>query len=162
MRQINSAGLDLVKEHEGFRAKAYVCPANKLTIGYGHVILKHEAHLKTATLSIAQAEDILKKDIGIAERAVDKYVSVELSDNQFAALCSFTFNLGGGNLRSSTMCRLLNTGDYSSVPGQLNRWVYAGKKKLKGLMRRRADEGVLFQLANSEEKCCCPCHNKKD
>lgn len=161
MRQINSAGLDLVKEHEGFRAKAYVCPASKLTIGYGHVILKHEAHLKTATLSIAQAEGILKKDIGIAERAVEKYISVELSDNQFAALCSFTFNLGAGNLRKSTLLKKLNANDYGSVPGQLNRWVNGGGRKLKGLVRRRADEGVLFQQAGSEKKCCCPCHNKK-
>jgi lysozyme len=70
MRQINKAGLDLVKQHEGFRAKAYICPAGKLTIGYGHVILKNEGHLKTAVLDTEQAEETLKSDMAKAIKAV--------------------------------------------------------------------------------------------
>lgn len=158
MRQINEAGLDLVKQYEGFRATAYVCPAGKLTIGYGHVILDHEDYLRTARLNVDEALAILKTDMADAESAVEKYIKVELNDNQFAALCSFTFNLGAGNLKESTLRRLLNRGDYNSVPAQLNRWVYTGKTKLNGLVRRRRDEGKLFQLEVVADRCCCSCH----
>ncbi len=153
MRQINEAGLGLVKQHEGFKATAYVCPAGKLTIGYGHVILEHEDYLKSARLSVDEALAILKTDMADAESAVEKYIKVELNDNQFAALCSFTFNLGAGNLKASTLRRLLNRGDYDSVPTQLNRWVFTGKTKLKGLVRRRRDEGVLFQSETQATQC---------
>lgn len=159
MRQINKAGLDLVKEHEGFRRTAYFCPAKKLTIGYGHVILEHEVYLTTARIDEAEALALLKSDMSIAEQAVDRYIKVELNDNQYSALCSFTFNLGGVALRDSTLRRLLNTGDYGSVPGQLNRWVYAGKKRLNGLVRRRAEEGMLFEKALVG--CNCDCHRGK-
>jgi lysozyme len=110
MRQINKAGLDLVKQYEGFRATAYVCPAGKLTIGYGHVILEHEQSLRTARISMDEALSILRAEMVDAERAVERYIKVELSDNQFAELYSFTFNLGGGNLKGSTLRRLLNDG----------------------------------------------------
>jgi len=157
MRQVNKAGLDLVKEYEGYRATAYVCPAGKLTIGYGHVILDHEEYLKSARLSVSEAVTLLKTDMADAERAVEKYIKVELNDNQFAALCSFTFNLGGGNLKSSTLRRVLNRGEYKAVPTQLNRWVFTGKTKLNGLVKRRRDEGLLFLTAENKN-CCCSCH----
>jgi lysozyme len=92
-----------------------------------------------------------------AERAVEKLIKVELSDNQFAALCSFTFNLGSGNLKISTLRKLLNKGNYQSVPEQLGRWVYAAKIKLSGLVKRRSDEALLF-LSKDEKQCCCDCH----
>ena len=117
------------------------------------MILDHEDYLKTARLSVDEALEILKTDMAEAERAVEKYIKVELSDNQFAALCSFTFNLGAGNLKESTLRRLLNLGDYNSVPGQLKRGVYTGKTKLNGLVRRRRDEGVLFLLEIQATQC---------
>jgi lysozyme len=117
------------------------------------VILEHEDYLKAARLSIDEALAILKTDMADAESAVEKYIKVELNDNQFAALCSFTFNLGAGSLKASTLKRLLNRGDYNSVPGQLKRWVFAGKTKLKGLVRRRRDEGVLFQSEAQRNQC---------
>ena len=112
MRQINEAGLDLVKEHESFRATAYVCAAGKLTIGYGSVILNHEDYLKSVGLSVDEALAILKTDMADVESAVEKYIKVELNDNQFAAQCSFIFNLGPGNFKESTLRRLLNRGDF--------------------------------------------------
>jgi lysozyme len=158
MRQINKAGLDLVKQHEGFRAKAYICPAGKLTIGYGHVILKHEQHLKHETINKEKGEQILKSDMAKAIRAVERYITVPLNDNQFAALCSFTFNLGGGNLKVSTLRKKLNQSQYHSVPAQLKRWVYAGKKKLNGLVKRRAEEGSLFQTVPEHRQRCEACN----
>lgn len=159
MRQINKAGLDLVKKHEGYRATAYRCPAGKLTIGYGHVILKKEQHLKAAVLSKQEAELILKSDMAKAIRAVERYITVPLNDNQFSALCSFTFNLGGGNLQKSTLRKVLNKRKYSAVPFQLSRWIFVGKKKLGGLIKRREEESALFQKTVQED-CCCPCHKE--
>ncbi len=158
MRQINKAGLDLVKKHEGFRAKAYICPAGKLTIGYGHVILKNEQHLKTAIISKQQGELILKSDMTKAIRAVKRYITVPLNENQFSALCSFTFNLGGGSLQKSTLRKVLNKRKYTAVPFQLSRWVYAGKKKLRGLIKRREEEGVLFQSVSENRQRCGACN----
>ena len=153
MRQINKAGLDLVKQYEGFRATAYVCPAGKLTIGYGHVILEHEQSLKAARISMDEALSILRADMADAERAVERYIKVELSDNQFAALCSFTFNLGSGNLYRSTLRKKLNKGGYDSVPTELDKWVHAGGKRLNGLIRRRSDEGDLFRSETTKQVC---------
>lgn len=69
-----------------------------------------------------------------------------LTDNQFDALVSFTFNLGAGALQRSTLRRKLNRGDYYSIPSELKKWVWAGGKKLKGLIKRREEESNLFTL----------------
>lgn len=158
-RRTNAAGVTLVKEFESFEAEAYTCPAGKLTIGYGHVILPDEGHLKSKKLSEAEADELLKLDLSIAEAAVEKYITVPLTGNQFAALSSFTFNLGTGNLRNSTLRRKLNEGDYNSVARQLDRWVYAGGKRLRGLARRRTAEGKLFNTPTKARECYCPCHD---
>ena len=75
----------------------------------------------------------------------DDNVTVELNQSQFDALVAWTFNLGVGNLRQSTMLRKLNEGDYQSVPSEMNRWNKAGGKTLDGLIRRRKAEGLLFE-----------------
>lgn len=142
-------GLELIKEHEGFRAQRYICPGGKPTIGYGHVILPTEPHLNTAVLTEAEATEILARDVEIAERGVNRHVTVELNQNQFDALVSFTFNLGSGNLGRSTLLRLLNEEDYNGAASQFDRWVYAMgedgvRRKLPGLISRRADERDLF------------------
>ena len=140
-RHISQAGLDLIKEFEGFRGKAYNCPAGHPTIGYGHLIKKGE---KFDRLTEAEAEELLRKDVQIAERAVQRLIDVPLTDGQFDALVSFTFNLGEGALAESTLRRKLNSGAYDEVPEQFMRWVFAGGKKLKGLVRRREAEVGLF------------------
>ena len=81
---------------------------------------------------------------------MERNVSVVLSDNQFSALVSFTFNLGGGNLQNSTLLVKLNTGNYDAVPSELARWVKAGGKTLSGLVKRRAAESVLFMQPDDE------------
>ena len=79
------------------------------------------------------------------EKYVNDNVTVELNQSQFDALVAWTFNLGVGNLRQSTMLRKLNEGDYQSVPSEMNRWNKAGGKTLDGLIRRRKAEGLLFE-----------------
>ena len=87
----------------------------------------------------------LKRDLAQYERAVTDAVRVKLTENQFGALVSFTYNLGPGNLRSSTLLRKLNAGDYAGAAGEFGKWVKAGGRTLNGLVRRRAAERALFE-----------------
>jgi lysozyme len=93
----------------------------------------------------AEAEQILKNDLCIYEEAVENAVTAPLSQHQFDALVAWTFNLGAGNLSSSTMLRVLNEGKYEEVPHQMKRWNKAGGQVLEGLVRRRQAEALLFE-----------------
>jgi len=146
-RKTNNAGIELIKQFEGLYTKAYLCPANVLTIGYGHTAGVRQGQEITET----EAEEFLIEDLSSAEKSVERLITSDLNDNQFAALVSFTFNLGAGNLKTSTLRRKLNGGDYDAVPSELARWVKAGGKTLAGLIRRRAAEGELFMLNDGGE-----------
>ena len=87
---------------------------------------------------------ILKDDLKTYENYVNKYVKVKLNQNQFDALVSFTFNCGGGALKSSTLLKKLNKGDYTGAANELLRWNKANGKILAGLTRRRQSEKALF------------------
>lgn len=143
-RQVNQAGLDLVKSFEGFSDRAYLCPAGVWTIGYGHT----KDVKKGMRITRDEAEQLLADDLKGAAADVEKLIKVELGDNQFAALVSFTFNVGSGNLAGSTLRKLLNVGDYDAVPAQMMRWNKAkqgGKLvEMAGLTRRRVAEGALW------------------
>lgn len=145
MRQINQAGIDLIKEFEGLRTKAYKDPVGIWTIGYGHT----ETAKRGMTVTPEQAEDLLRRDLYTAESAVNRLVTVPLSDNQFAALVSFVFNVGEGAFRGSTLLRRLNAGNYGAVPDQLKRWNRAGGRVLNGLVRRREDEARLWSTPDA-------------
>lgn len=144
MRHITQNGIDIIKRFEGFSSTVYFCPAGYPTIGYGHVVLDHEDFSKG--VSKRQAEILLRKDAQIAERAVLRLISVPLTNGQFDALVSFTYNLGGGALQRSTLRRVINRGDHYDVPRQLMRWVWASGRKLNGLIRRREAEADLYQI----------------
>lgn len=135
-----TAGVELIKRWEGFRHRPYICPGGVWTIGYGHT---KEARAYT-WISKAQGETILRKDLKIYEAHVVDLVKVELNQNQFDALVSFCYNLGGGQLRSSTLLKKLNQGKYDEVANWFGRYVYARRKKLPGLVARREDERRLF------------------
>lgn len=133
-------GKDIIKKWEGLRLKAYLCPAGVPTIGYGHTY-----NVKMGqTISVSQAELFLDHDYQDAEEQVLSLVKVPLTENQLGALTSFVFNLGSGNLSRSTLLRKLNQGDYTSAAEEFNKWVFAGGKKLNGLVKRRAEERELF------------------
>ena len=134
-------GLDLIKKWEGLRLEAYLCPAGVWTIGYGHI----KGVKKGDKISQAQANTLLADDVAnVAESAVNAYVNVPLNQEQFDALASFTFNLGGGNLKSSTLLKKLNDGDYLGAANEFKRWVKAGGKTLNGLVDRREAEAQMF------------------
>ena len=144
MRHVTEAGLDLIKRFEGFSPKIYICPAGYPTIGYGHVVLAHEQDQFAGGVTQAEATELLRKDVRIAERAVLRLISVPLTDGQFDALISFTFNLGAGALQRSTLRRKVNRGEHHAVPAELMKWVWAAGKRLPGLVRRRQAEGVAY------------------
>lgn len=141
MRHITQEGLDLIKSFEGFSPTVYLCSAGVPTIGYGHAIKRGESF---ASITEEEAENILAKDVGVAEKGVLRLISVPLSDGQFNALVSFSFNLGAGALQRSSLRLKLNRGEYVDVSDEFRKWVWAGGKKLNGLIRRREAERRMF------------------
>lgn len=153
LRSTSIAGLRFVMHTEGFRTQPYQDGAGVWTIGYGHRITKAEEAigLGRAPLTADEGAVIFWKDISFAEEGVGTLVLVSLTQGQFDALISFTFNFGAGNLNTSTLLRQLNTGDYRSVPTQLRRWVNVRLPngtlvKEDGLVARRETEVILWNL----------------
>jgi len=115
------------------------------TIGYGHTSAAGKPFVqKGLKITAAQAEEMLARDLGQYERGVEEAVKVQLNDNQFAALVSFTYNVGVAAFKRSTLCKKLNKGNYDSVAVELMKWTRAGNKQLKGLKNRRAAEAGLW------------------
>ena len=135
-----SKGIDLIKHFEGCELEAYKCPAGVWTIGYGHIKGVKEG----MTITEHQAEEMLKSELNEYEGYINNLVTAELNQNQFDAMVSWVYNLGGGNLKASTLLKVLNAGDYAGVPAQIMRWNKAGGKVLEGLTRRRQAEADLF------------------
>src|SRR5690606_12458417 len=131
---------------EGYSSYSYICPAGVPTIGWGHAL--REGERIGEPLDKAAAEQLLHEDVAQAQDAVARLVTVPLQVWERAALVSFTFNLGAGALQRSTLRRRLNRGEYDAVPQEMRRWVFAGGRKLPGLVRRREAEARLW---NGEE-----------
>jgi len=134
------AGLSLIKSFEGCKLTAYLCPANVWTIGWGRTT----GVKRGQTITQAQADRWLEEEYDAFERQVRASVRVPLTENQLGALVSFAYNVGIGALRSSTLLRLLNAGDYAGAAGQFARWNKAGGRVLRGLTIRRTAEAALF------------------
>jgi lysozyme len=131
----------LIKSFEGLELRAYKCPADVLTIGYGST----GPHVKpNMVITEKQAEDLLRQDLVRFERAVTRLVTVPISQNQYDALVSFTFNLGEGNFSRSTLLKRVNARDFSGAQREFAKWNRAGGVVLAGLTRRRAAEARLF------------------
>ncbi|HKG15730.1 MAG TPA: lysozyme [Pyrinomonadaceae bacterium] len=167
MRELNQTGVDLIKSFEGIRdgdpstvnLDPYVDPVGIYTIGWGHAIVWGQGFLRTSTpnskaiakqlypdgLTMAQAETLLRNDLHATSIPVEGLVKVPISDNQFAALVSFAFNVGVNNLRNSTLLRKLNARDYGGAALEFAKWNKAGGRVLAGLTRRRTAEATLFR-----------------
>lgn len=130
----------LIKKYESLQLGAYRCPAGVLTVGWGYT--KDVEDDTYITEGIAQI--LIEHNIAEAAADVDRLVTVPLNENQHQALVSFVFNLGEGNLKSSTLLKKLNAGDYDAVPSELMRWVNSNGKKLAGLVARREEEVELW------------------
>ena len=129
----NQAGLTLIETFEGLRLNAYQDSVGVWTIGYGHTMGVKPGQ----TITQQQAQAFLQQDLGVAEAAVNSH-NLLLNDNQFAALVSFTFNLGGGNLK------ILFKNGIAAVPDRILLFDHAGGRQLPGLTRRRQAERALY------------------
>lgn len=138
--KIGSTGVDLIKHFESCKLTAYQDSVGIWTIGWGHTGSVKKGDIWTQ----GEADNILLNDLDKFEGYVNQYVKVPLTQNQFDALVSWTFNLGPGNLKSSTMLTKLNEKKYDEVLSQMKRWNKAGGKVLRGLERRRNAEAAMF------------------
>lgn len=144
-RHINIEGLEHIKRWEGCELRAYRDVAGVLTIGYGHTSAAGEPPVVPGMeISQEDATEILRRDLEKFEQAVERNVKVPLNPNQFAALVSFTYNVGEGNLQRSTLLKKLNARDYDAVPGEMAKWIKAGGRRVQGLVNRRAAEAGLW------------------
>lgn len=152
--KLNQAGLDLIKHFEGCKLTAYRDPVGIWTIGYGHTDMTGNPPKVRPGLKItaAEADAILRTDLKKYEQAVRDVVTVDLTDNQFSALVSFTYNVGPGNLNKSSVLRRVNAMQFGEVPGRLMLWNRAGGAVLRGLTRRRKAEGELFMSVAASPK----------
>ena len=153
VRQINAAGRELIISFEGYRTRVYKDPVGYPTVGVGHLLTAAEReHWPVGTkLSPSIIDALFTTDLVSSEAAVSRLAAVRLSDNEFAALVSFTFNLGAGALGRSTLLKKLNAGEYTAAADEFLKWTKAGKplKELPGLVRRRKAERKLFLTIRS-------------
>jgi len=137
---LSAVGVDLIKKWEGEKYSAYLDSVGVPTICVGStrgVKLGDKA-------TPAQCQERLRIDVSDAGKALARCVTVPVSQGQYDALLSLTFNVGGGAVCKSTLVRELNAGQCRRAAEQFHRWVYAGGVKLRGLVNRRADEYLLF------------------
>ena len=158
--RMSDGGLEaLLKKYEGCKLKAYRCPANVLTIGYGHTSAAGAPEVKEGMLiNNAQALEILRRDLFKLEDGVGNLVKVKLTQNQFDVLVDFAYNAGMGALAKSGLLRQVNAGNFDQVPNELMKWTKGGGKVLPGLVKRcqartiwwRGHEGHL--AGNQDER----------
>jgi lysozyme len=151
-RQINKAGIDLIKSFEGLKLSPYLCSAKIPTIGYGTTFYEdgRKVSLQDSPITETRAEQLLAIHLNTFAAKVEKMVTVSMTDNQFAALCSFAYNCGPANLASSTLLKKMNKQDYAGAAGEFEKWNKAGGKVLAGLTRRRQAEKALFMHSPSQ------------
>jgi lysozyme len=153
--QMSEHGLALLQKWEGFELKVYKDSAGLPTIGVGHLLTKSELTSGKIVINGApvqysdglaneQALDLLSQDVKPAAQAVNNGVKVTLTQNQFDALVSFTFNVGVGAFTASTLLKVLNQQQFAEVPNQLLRWVRSGGQVVQGLLNRRNNEISLW------------------
>lgn len=139
MKATNYATL-LIKSFEQLRLNSYLCPAGVWTLGYGHTDGVNQGMLITEKT----ADAFLKQDIRNAEHSINQ-MDAELTQEQFDALVSFVFNVGVRAFNVSTLRKkILKNPNDPSIADEFRRWVYAGDKKLPGLIKRREQEIKLY------------------
>lgn len=146
-REINDAGINLIKSFESLRLAPYLDIVGVATIGYGATYYedKTKVSLNDSPIAEDRAIELLKNTLSEHEKYVENYVTAAINNNEFAALVSFCFNVGPGQLHGSTLLTMLNAGqDRVAVADQFLRWNKAGGKELPGLTRRRQAERSLF------------------
>ena len=148
MHQISPEGIAFLKEKEGFRSDAYYDVAGVLTIGYGHSIYapsieEYPIH-EGQHITEEEGEKILRADLKPTEAAVNSAVTRDITQKQYDALVSFTFNLGAGTFKSSDVLELTNKGNYQAAADAILQYSHAGGEFIPGLYKRREEERAMY------------------
>ena len=138
---ISTEGIKLIKDFEGLRTKPYICIGGYKTIGYGHLLSNDD---NREYISLEEAEELLYLDINKAEDSVMRNIYIDLTQRQFDALVSFTFNLGSAALQRSTLRQKINRNEHDQVSKEFGRWVYANGSIRAGLVKRRLIEAEMY------------------
>lgn len=135
-----------MKEKEGVRNKVYDDGAGYLTVGVGHKLIGQELtnYKLGAFVPDCQIDQWLRQDVGFAEKCVNDWVIVELTQTGFDMLVSFVFNVGCEAFKKSGLLRALNRGDIKEASEEFHKWVHSKKKRMAGLVARRAEESHRF------------------
>lgn len=144
MMKISQAGINKIKRDEALRLAPYKDEGGKWSIGYGHLLLPGEWYDR---IDEPKAEQLLRQDLAIAEKAVNNLVKVPLTQSQYDALVSFVYNVGSGNFKGSRLLTKLNLGDYAGAAQEFPNWKYVGDQESDILIARRAREQQLFLTA---------------
>lgn len=140
--KFNDSGLEIIKEFEGCRLKAYRDGGGIWTIGFGATC--NRTVCEGMTITQKEADDMLESDVADIAAIVRHMVPDDLTDNQYSALVSFAYNAGPGSLRSSTLLKLLDKGDITGAADEFLQWVKIKGKFSQGLLNRRQKERELF------------------
>lgn len=147
LRDISEYGYSIIRESEGFEAKAYKDTGGVWTIGYGTIKYPNGTRVKSGdTCTKGQAELWLINDCKWVDACLDKHVKVKINQNQFDALASFVYNIGETAFVKSTMLTLINQSKFDLAAAQFDRWIYDNGKVINGLKNRRAKEKQLFAM----------------
>lgn len=132
---------DFCKQFEGLRLEAYRCPAGIWTIGYGHT----DGVTDGMVINADKAESLLNDDLDKCRQQVRRLLKIALTENQFEALIDFCFNLGAGNLKKSTLLKMVNLDpDDPAIRGEFLKWVKVNNRVMPGLVKRRSAEADLY------------------
>ena len=131
---------ELIKQFEGLRLEAYLCPPGIWTIGYGHT----SGVSPNSFITIQEADEYLLRDVAAIEMQLNK-LNLSLRQCQWDAIVSFVFNVGIGNFKASTLLAKIRINpDDNSIIDEFLRWVYANGKVMRGLQKRRLTEMKLY------------------
>ena len=155
--KVSTKALSMIRHHEGVRQRSYRCPALLWTIGVGHVLYPEQGKLPldqrmgvplkpedNRLFSMEEVNGILAADLHRFELGVERFCPVILTQGQFDALVSFSFNVGLGTLQRSTLRQKVLKNNMEGAAEELLKYCMAGGKPLKGLQNRRKDERALF------------------
>ena len=145
--KISQEGINLIKRYEGFKPKAYLCPANIPTIGYGSTYYEDGTKVKLTDnpISETRATSLLMALLVSYEKAVDSFCRDDINQSQFDSLCCFAYNVGVNALKKSTLLKKVNANlNDPTIKNEFLKWDKANGKALKGLTKRRLDEANLY------------------
>ena len=155
--RINDQGIELIKSFEGLHDgdkttplyEPIRCPAGLWTLGWGNIygLDNRRVTANHRAITLAQAEELLVRDLKRFESQLVRLVRVDLNENQWAAIVSFSYNVGSYNFKVSSLRAAINRKSWQTAANEFPKWVYAKKRKLPGLVRRRLAERELFLAA---------------